>query len=168
VLWLASVRDAFSNKVVGWATDARADTELVLTALNHALRSRNIQDGQLVHHSDKGCQYTALRFTQRLADAGVAPSTGSVGDSYDPVVAVAVAKLPDSGQMIAQKRPLDVMDAMLWPPTVYRGVHHVRLDDSPSGVLVANQVGLRGKQVMDPPSRPEGSCQHATQAFPGG
>jgi transposase InsO family protein len=46
VLWLASVRDAFSNKVVGWATDARADTELVLTALNHALRSRNIQDGQ--------------------------------------------------------------------------------------------------------------------------
>lgn len=87
VLWLASVRDAFSNKVVGWATDARADTELVLTALNHALRSRNIQDGQLVHHSDKGCQYTALRFTQRLADAGVAPSTGSVGDSFDNALA---------------------------------------------------------------------------------
>jgi putative transposase len=87
VLWLASVRDAFSNKVVGWATDARADTDLVLTALNHALRSRNIQDGQLVHHSDKGCQYTALRFTQRLADAGVAPSTGSVGDSYDNALA---------------------------------------------------------------------------------
>jgi putative transposase len=87
VLWLASVRDAFSNKVVGWATDVRADTELVLTALNHALRSRNVQDGQLVHHSDKGCQYTALRFTQRLADAGVAPSTGSVGDSYDNALA---------------------------------------------------------------------------------
>jgi putative transposase len=87
VLWLASVRDAFSNKVVGWATDARADTDLVLTALNHALRSRNIQDGQLVHHSDKGCQYTALRFTQRLADAGVAPSTGSVGDSFDNALA---------------------------------------------------------------------------------
>jgi putative transposase len=93
------VRDAFSNKVVGWATDARADTELVLTALNHALRSRNIQDGQLVHHSDKGCQYTALRFTQRLADAGVAPSTGSVGDSYDTqssMVVRNVARGPDS------------------------------------------------------------------------
>lgn len=87
VLWLASVRDAFSNKVVGWATAARADTDLALTALNHALRSRNIQDGQLVHHSDKGCQYTALRFTQRLADAGIAPSTGSVGDSYDNALA---------------------------------------------------------------------------------
>ncbi|MGH3519703.1 MAG: IS3 family transposase [Haloechinothrix sp.] len=87
VLWLASVRDAFSNKVVGWATDARADTDLVLTALNHGLRSRNIQDGQLIHHSDKGCQYTALRFTQRLADAGIAPSTGSVGDSFDNALA---------------------------------------------------------------------------------
>lgn len=87
VLWLASVRDAFSNKVVGWATAVRAGTDLALTALNHALRSRQIQDGQLVHHSDKGCQYTALRFTQRLADAGIAPSTGSVGDSYDNALA---------------------------------------------------------------------------------
>jgi putative transposase len=87
VLWLASIRDAFSNKVVGWATAARADTELVLSALSYALRSRSVQDGQLIHHSDKGCQYTALRFTQRLADAGVAPSTGSVGDSYDNALA---------------------------------------------------------------------------------
>lgn len=87
VLWLASVRDAFSNKVVGWATAARADTALVLTALDYALRSRNVQDGQLIHHSDKGCQYTALRFTQRLADAGIAASTGSVGDSFDNALA---------------------------------------------------------------------------------
>ena len=87
VLWLASVRDAFSNKVVGWATAARADTALVLTALDYALRSRNVQDGQLIHHSDKGCQYTALRFTQRLADAVIAPSTGSVGDSFDNALA---------------------------------------------------------------------------------
>jgi putative transposase len=87
VLWLASVRDAFSNKVVGWDTAARADTGLVLTALDYALRSRNVQDGQLIHHSDKGCQYTALRFTQRLHDAGIAPSTGSVGDSFDNALA---------------------------------------------------------------------------------
>jgi transposase InsO family protein len=64
VLWLASVRDAFSNKVVGWATAARADTELVLAALDHALRSRNIHDGQLVHHSDKGCQTKLNRSSQ--------------------------------------------------------------------------------------------------------
>jgi putative transposase len=87
VLWLASVRDAFANRIVGWATDPRATTTLVLTALNHALRSRDVRAGQLIHHSDKGAQYTALRFTQRLVDAGVAPSTGSTGDSYDNALA---------------------------------------------------------------------------------
>jgi putative transposase len=87
VLWLASVRDAFANRIVGWATDPRATTALVLTALNHALRSRDVRAGELIHHSDKGAQYTALRFTQRLVDAGVAPSTGSTGDSFDNALA---------------------------------------------------------------------------------
>jgi putative transposase len=87
VLWLASVRDAFANRIVGWATDPRATTTLVLTALNHALRSRDVRAGQLIFHSDKGAQYTALRFTQRLVDAGVAPSTGSTGDSFDNALA---------------------------------------------------------------------------------
>ena len=87
VLWLASVRDAFSNRVVGWKTTARADTDLVLTALEYALWSRDVRAGQLIHHSDKGCQYTAIRFTQRLADAGIAPSTGSTGDSVDNALA---------------------------------------------------------------------------------
>jgi putative transposase len=87
VLWLASVRDAFSNRVVGWKSAARADTDLVLTTLEYALWSRDVRAGQLVHHSDKGCQYTAIRFTQRLADAGIAPSTGSTGDSYDNALA---------------------------------------------------------------------------------
>jgi putative transposase len=87
VLWLASARDAFSNRVVGWATAGRADTNLVLRALEYGLWSREVRAGQLTHHSDKGCQYTAIRFTQRLADAGIAPSTGSVGDSFDNALA---------------------------------------------------------------------------------
>ena len=56
VLWLASVRDAFSNKVVGWDSGPRATTELVVSALDYAIWSRDVRDGQLVHHSDKGCQ----------------------------------------------------------------------------------------------------------------
>ena len=83
VLWLASVRDAFSNKVVGWDSGPRATTELVISALDYAIWSRDIRDGELIHHSDKGCQYTSIRFTQRLLDAGIAPSTGGVGDSFD-------------------------------------------------------------------------------------
>jgi putative transposase len=77
VLWLASVRDAFANKVVGWATAARADTDLVLTALNHALRSRNVHDGQLIHHSDKGCQPGFNRWLQhRCSGVRVADRSG--------------------------------------------------------------------------------------------
>jgi putative transposase len=54
VLWLASVRDAFANRVVGWATDPRASAELVLTALNHALRSRDVRAGQLIPPQRQG------------------------------------------------------------------------------------------------------------------
>ena len=87
VLWLASVRDAFSNKVIGWDSGPRASTELVISALDYAIWSRDVRGGQLIHHSDKGCQYTSLRFTQRLLDAGIAPSTGGVGDSFDNALA---------------------------------------------------------------------------------
>jgi putative transposase len=90
-LWLASVRDAFSRRIVGWKAYDRADVELVLGALEYAVWGRNL-DGdpaqrRLIHHSDRGAQYTAIRFTQRLADAGIQPSMGSVGDSLDNALA---------------------------------------------------------------------------------
>jgi transposase InsO family protein len=96
-LWLASVRDAFSRRIVGWKSSDRADTDLVLGALEYAIWGRDLDSGgdpdldpdrrRLIHHSDKGAQYTAIRFTHRLADAGIAASTGTVGDSYDNALA---------------------------------------------------------------------------------
>jgi putative transposase len=90
-LWLASVRDAFSRRIVGWKTSDRANTDLVLGALEYGLWGRpgNADPAQprLIHHSDRGAQYTAVRFTQRLQDAGAQPSMGSVGDSYDNALA---------------------------------------------------------------------------------
>ena len=86
-LWLASVRDAFSRRVVGWKTSDRADTQLVLGALDHALHSRQLEPDRLVFHSDHGAHYTAVRFTQRLAEAGIAASMGTVGDSLDNALA---------------------------------------------------------------------------------
>ncbi|WP_327119109.1 IS3 family transposase [Nocardia sp. NBC_01730] len=83
VFWLAAVRDAFSNRIVGWKTSDRCDTDLVLGALEYAVWSRDIRDGELIHHSDRGSTYTAIRFANRLADNGIAQSMGSVGDSYD-------------------------------------------------------------------------------------
>jgi transposase InsO family protein len=81
------VLDVFSRKVVGWQMADRMTTDLVLTAFEMGLWRREVVRDRLIHHSDKGSQYTSLRFTQRLADAGVAPSTGSVGDSLDNAVA---------------------------------------------------------------------------------
>ncbi|MFI9415243.1 IS3 family transposase [Nocardia gamkensis] len=81
--WLAAVRDAFSNRIVGWKTSDRCDTEMVLGALEYAVWSRDVRDGELIHHSDRGSTYTAIRFANRLADNGIAQSMGSVGDSYD-------------------------------------------------------------------------------------
>ena len=83
VFWLAAVRDAFSNRIVGWRCSDRCDTDLILGALEYAVWTRNVRGGQVVHHSDRGSNYTSLRFGQRLADHGILASMGSVGDSYD-------------------------------------------------------------------------------------
>jgi putative transposase len=85
-LYLAVVLDAYSRKVVGWAMAEHLRTELVLDALTMALHQRRPAAG-LVHHSDHGCQYTSLAFGQRLQEAGILPSMGSVGDCFDNAVA---------------------------------------------------------------------------------
>jgi putative transposase len=87
ILYLVVVLDVFSRKVVGWQMADRMATDLVLTAFEMGLWRRNVVRDRLTHHSDRGSQYTSLRFTQRLADAGVASSTGSVGDSFDNAMA---------------------------------------------------------------------------------
>jgi putative transposase len=83
VFWLAAVRDVFSRRIVGWKTSDRCDTDLILAALEYGVWSRDVRDGQLVHHSDRGSNYTSFRFANRLADNGILPSMGSTGDSYD-------------------------------------------------------------------------------------
>ncbi len=85
-LYLAIILDGFSRRVVGWAMADHLQTELVLAALRLALQRRRPAAG-LIHHSDRGCQYTSLAFGQHLRTAGLVPSTGSVGDCYDNAVA---------------------------------------------------------------------------------
>jgi putative transposase len=80
-LFLAVVLDAWSRRVVGWAMAGHLRTELVLDALDMALRGR--RPHQVIHHSDHGCQYTSIAFGLRCREAGVQPSMGSVGDAYD-------------------------------------------------------------------------------------
>ena len=87
-LYLAVVLDAFSRRVVGWAMSALLETTLVLDALNMALWNRRPAAG-VVHHSDRGVQYTSLAYGRRCQEAGVVPSMGSAGDAYDNALAEA-------------------------------------------------------------------------------
>jgi putative transposase len=84
--YLAVILDACSRKVVGYALSRRLDTPLALAALRSALASRRPPPG-CIHHTDRGCQYVSIRYTERLAEAGIEPSVGSVGDSYDNALA---------------------------------------------------------------------------------
>jgi putative transposase len=87
-LYLATVLDAWSRRIVGWAMGETLRTALVVEALNMAMWNRR-PAGKVIHHSDRGAQYTSLAFTRRCREAGVAPSTGSVGDAYDNALAEA-------------------------------------------------------------------------------
>ncbi len=91
-VYAAFVVDVFSRKIVGWRVSRSLGTDLALDALEQALCSRHCTDG-LVHHSDRGTQYVSIRYTERLAQAGIEPSVGSVGDSYDNALAESVIGL---------------------------------------------------------------------------
>ena len=86
IVYVAFVIDVFARRIVGWRVSARAHTDFVLDALEQALHAR-CPKGGLTHHSDRGSQYVSLLYTQRLKDAGIAPSVGSTGDSYDNALA---------------------------------------------------------------------------------
>jgi transposase InsO family protein len=87
-LYLATVLDAWSRRIVGWAMGETLRTQLVVEALNMAVWNRRPIAG-VVHHSDRGAQYTSVTFSRRCEEAGVLPSMGSVGDAYDNALAEA-------------------------------------------------------------------------------
>ena len=87
-VYIAFVVDVFSRRIVGWRQSSSMHTEFVLDALEHALYDRKPSHEQgLVHHSDRGSQYVSIRYSERLAEAGIEPSVGSKGDSYDNALA---------------------------------------------------------------------------------
>ena len=87
-VYVAFVIDTFARRIVGWRASRTAHTDFVLDALEQALHDRRpVRQAGLVHHSDRGTQYVSIRYTERLAEAGIEPSVGSVGDSYDNALA---------------------------------------------------------------------------------
>jgi transposase InsO family protein len=101
--FVAFVIDAYADRIVGWRAGATLRTDLTLDALEQAIYQRQ-SDGDLIHHSDRGSQYLSIRYTERLAEAGIAPSVGSVGDSYDNALAESVIGLYKT-ELINRKGP---------------------------------------------------------------
>lgn len=92
-VYVAFVIDVFARKIVGWRVSTSMTTEFVLDALNQAICKRVPSEAGLVHHSDRGSQYLSIKYTERLAEEGIDPSVGSVGDSYDNALAESVIGL---------------------------------------------------------------------------
>jgi putative transposase len=88
MVYVAFVIDVYARYIVGWRVSRTAHAGFVLDALEQAIHDRKpVNKGGLIHHSDRGSQYLSIKYTERLAEAGIEPSVGSVGDSYDNALA---------------------------------------------------------------------------------
>ena len=110
-VYVAFVIDAFARRIVGWRVSRSAHAGFVLDALEQALHDRRPVGGGLVHHSDRGVQYVSIKYTERLAEAGLVPSVGSVGDSYDNALAETINGLYKA-EVIWRRSPWRSLEAV--------------------------------------------------------
>jgi putative transposase len=120
-VYVAFVVDAFARRIIGWRTGTNMSTQLVLDALEQAVWIRQ-RDGanldSVVAHTDRGSQYTSIRYTERLAQAGIAASVGSVGDSYDNALAETINGLYKT-ELIKPRGPWRTVDAVEYATAEY-------------------------------------------------
>jgi putative transposase len=109
-VYVAFVIDAYARRIVGWRVSRTAHAGFVLDALEQAVHDRR-PCGRLVHHSDRGSQYLSIKYTERLAEAGIEPSVGSVGDSYDNALAETINGL-FKAEVIWRRGPWRSMEAV--------------------------------------------------------
>ncbi len=161
-VFVAFVIDVFSRRIVGWRVSNSLKTDLALDALEQAIYERCPRDGEgLVHHSDRGVQYVSIRYTERLAEANIQPSVGSVGDSYDNALAESINGLYKT-EVIWRKGPwrsleqveLATLEWVSWfncsrllgpigyvPPVEFEQAHY-RNQESLGGCCGSNRVEI--------------------------
>lgn len=110
-LYVAFVIDVYARRIVGWRVSKSMHTDFVLDALEQALYARQPDRDKLVHHSDRGSQYVSIRYTERLAQAGIEPSVGSRGDSYDNALAETINGLYKT-ELIHKRGPWKTREAV--------------------------------------------------------
>ena len=148
--------------IVGWRVCSTMRTELALEALEQALWARDVK-GKLIHHSDRGSQYVSIRYTERLKDAGVEPSVGSVGDSYDNALAESINRLYKT-ELIRRKGPWRNLESVEYatlewvdwfnnrrllepigniPPAEFESAYYA-IEEASTEVVGLTYIGLRG------------------------
>jgi len=103
--------DVFSRFIVGWRVSSHMKTDFVLDALEQAMYARQPNRNGLIHHSDRGSQYLSVRYSERLSEAGIEPSVGSTGDSYDNAMAETINGLYKT-ELVRKKGPWKSIEAL--------------------------------------------------------
>ncbi|GAA5013967.1 hypothetical protein GCM10025794_02410 [Massilia kyonggiensis] len=110
-VYVAFIIDVFARRIVGWRVSSSMRTDFVLDALEQALYARQLERNELVHHSDRGSQYVSMKYSERLAEAGIEPSVGSKGDSYDNALAETINGLYKA-ELIHSRAPWKTREAV--------------------------------------------------------
>jgi transposase InsO family protein len=162
-VYVAFVIDVYSRAIVGWRCSPSLRSDLALDALEMAIWNRSQVQG-LVHHSDRGTQYLSIRYTERLADAGIEPSVGSVGDSYDNALAETIIGLYKT-ELIHHRGPWRGLDHVEYgtleyvdwfnhrrllepigdvPPMEFEATYYASIEDSSARSAEPKQLTITG------------------------
>jgi transposase InsO family protein len=145
--YVAFIIDVFSRHIVGWRVSRSLKTDLVMDALEQALWSRTSTDG-LIHHSDRGCQYLSIRYTEKLAEAGIDASVGSVGDSYDNAMAETINGLYKT-EVIRRRGPWKTIDEVEYATLEWVDWFNNRRILEPIGNIPPAEYELRYYQQLE-------------------
>ncbi len=151
-VYVAFVIDAYARRIVGWRVSRTAHAGFVLDALEQALHERRpVHRGGLVHHSDRGSQYVSIRYTERLAEAGIEPSVGSVGDSYDNALAETINGLYKA-ELIHRRGPWRSVEAVEFATLTWVDWFNNRRLLEPIGNIPPAEAEERYYAMLDEPA----------------
>jgi transposase InsO family protein len=148
-VYVAFVIDVFARRIVGWRVSRTAHAAFVLDALEQALHDRRPAKGGLTHHSDRGSQYVSIRYTERLLEAGIEPSVGSVGDSYDNALAETVIGLFKT-EVIHRRSPWRSLEAVEYATLEWVDWYNTRRLLEPIGNMPPAEAEARYYTQLEP------------------
>ena len=149
-VYVAFVIDAYARRIVGWRASRTAYADFVLDALEQALYERRPQRDALIHHSDRGSQYVSIKYTDRLQEAGIEPSVGSVGDSYDNALAETINGLYKA-ELIHRRGPWRSFEAVEFATLEWVDWFNNRRLMGPIGNIPPAEAELRYYASLDRP-----------------